>query len=68
MNIANRNTVWASIVAEELYRSGVKTVCISPGSRSTPLVIAFAELRDRYPICKFWYILTSDRVAFSPWE
>ncbi len=49
MNTANRNTVWASIVAEELYRSGVHTVCISPGSRSTPLVIAFAELRDRYP-------------------
>ena len=48
MNTANRNTLWASIVAEELYRSGVRTVCISPGSRSTPLVIAFAELRDRY--------------------
>ena len=49
MNTANRNTLWASIVAEELYRSGVRTVCISPGSRSTPLVIAFAELRDRNP-------------------
>ena len=49
MNNANRNTLWASIVAEELYRSGVRTVCISPGSRSTPLVIAFAELRDLYP-------------------
>ncbi len=48
MNSANRNTLWASIVAEELYRSGVRTVCISPGSRSTPLVIAFAELRDRH--------------------
>ena len=47
MNTTNRNTVWSSIVAEELYRSGVRTVCISPGSRSTPLVIAFAELRDR---------------------
>jgi 2-succinyl-5-enolpyruvyl-6-hydroxy-3-cyclohexene-1-carboxylate synthase len=49
MNTANRNTLWSSIVAEELYRSGVRTVCISPGSRSTPLVIAFAELRDRCP-------------------
>lgn len=49
MNTANRNTLWASIVAEELYRSGVRTVCVSPGSRSTPLVIAFAELRDRSP-------------------
>ena len=49
MNTTNRNTLWASIVAEELYRSGVRAVCISPGSRSTPLVIAFAELRDRCP-------------------
>jgi 2-succinyl-5-enolpyruvyl-6-hydroxy-3-cyclohexene-1-carboxylate synthase len=49
MNTANRNTIWSSIVAEELYRSGVRTVCISPGSRSTPLVMAFAELRDRSP-------------------
>ncbi|MFN4833253.1 MAG: 2-succinyl-5-enolpyruvyl-6-hydroxy-3-cyclohexene-1-carboxylic-acid synthase, partial [Pseudanabaena sp.] len=49
MNTANRNTLWASIVVEELYRSGVLTVCVSPGSRSTPLVIAFAELRDRSP-------------------
>lgn len=42
MNSANRNTLWSSIVAEELYRSGVRTVCASPGSRSTPLVLAFA--------------------------
>ena len=49
MNTANRNTLWASLVVEELYRSGVRAVCISPGSRSTPLVIAFAELRDRCP-------------------
>lgn len=48
MNSANRNTLWSSIVAEELYRAGVRTICISPGSRSTPLVIAFAELRDRH--------------------
>ncbi|MDX2257264.1 MAG: 2-succinyl-5-enolpyruvyl-6-hydroxy-3-cyclohexene-1-carboxylic-acid synthase [Pseudanabaenaceae cyanobacterium bins.39] len=48
MNRNNRNTLWASIVAEELYRAGVRTVCISPGSRSTPLVIALAELRDRH--------------------
>ncbi|CAN1208938.1 2-succinyl-5-enolpyruvyl-6-hydroxy-3-cyclohexene-1-carboxylic-acid synthase [Tumidithrix helvetica PCC 7403] len=47
MNTANRNTLWASIVAEELYRSGVRTICISPGSRSTPLAIAFAALRSQ---------------------
>ena len=42
INSANRNTLWASIVAEELDRAGVRTVCVSPGSRSTPLAIAFA--------------------------
>ncbi len=46
MNASNRNTLWASIVAEELYRSGVRTVCASPGSRSTPLVTAFAAHPD----------------------
>lgn len=28
---------------EELYRLGVRTVCIAPGSRSTPLTLAVAE-------------------------
>jgi 2-succinyl-5-enolpyruvyl-6-hydroxy-3-cyclohexene-1-carboxylate synthase len=46
MNTANRNTLWAGVVAQELYRSGVQTICISPGSRSTPLAIAFAALRS----------------------
>ncbi len=41
----NVNLEWANVVAEELYRSGVRTICISPGSRSTPLVLAFAKLR-----------------------
>lgn len=42
MNAPNRNTLWASIVAQELHRSGVRIVCASPGSRSTPLITAFA--------------------------
>ncbi|MCZ6558843.1 MAG: 2-succinyl-5-enolpyruvyl-6-hydroxy-3-cyclohexene-1-carboxylic-acid synthase [SAR324 cluster bacterium] len=42
LNRANRNTLWASIFVEELCRGGVQTACISPGSRSTPLVMALA--------------------------
>ncbi len=46
MNTANRNTIWASAIAEELYRSHIRTVCVSPGSRSTPLVMAFAAYQE----------------------
>lgn len=42
-NSPNRNLLWANIFVDELARSGLKAVCIAPGSRSTPLVIAFAE-------------------------
>jgi 2-succinyl-5-enolpyruvyl-6-hydroxy-3-cyclohexene-1-carboxylate synthase len=39
----NRNTLWAATFVEELAKGGVSTVCVAPGSRSTPLMIAFAE-------------------------
>ncbi|MDX1976922.1 MAG: 2-succinyl-5-enolpyruvyl-6-hydroxy-3-cyclohexene-1-carboxylic-acid synthase [Pseudanabaenaceae cyanobacterium bins.68] len=39
---ANPNLVWSTAVAQGLVQAGVKTVCISPGSRSTPLVVAIA--------------------------
>jgi 2-succinyl-5-enolpyruvyl-6-hydroxy-3-cyclohexene-1-carboxylate synthase len=34
------NTLWASLMLEELARLGVKHICIAPGSRSTPLTLA----------------------------
>ena len=43
MNTANRNTIWSGIFAAELRKLGLDSVCIAPGSRSTPLAIAFAE-------------------------
>lgn len=43
MNLANRNTIWSGIFVAELKKLGLDSVCIAPGSRSTPLAIAFSE-------------------------
>lgn len=37
----NRNFIWAEKFVTLLAESGLKHVCISPGSRSTPLTLAF---------------------------
>lgn len=42
LDFRNTNTLWSSVFAETLVRSGVRQAVISPGSRSTPLTIAFA--------------------------
>ena len=36
------NTAWARAFVDELARAGVREVALAPGSRSTPLVMAFA--------------------------
>lgn len=41
MNAPNINTLWAHAIVDELAKSGLRTVVISPGSRSTPLVLQF---------------------------
>ena len=46
MDAPNRNTLWARALVDELVRGGVSAVCITPGSRSTPLTVAFAEHED----------------------
>ena len=43
IDFRNLNTLWASIIVETLYRCGIITAVICPGSRSTPLTIAFAN-------------------------
>jgi 2-succinyl-5-enolpyruvyl-6-hydroxy-3-cyclohexene-1-carboxylate synthase len=43
MTAPNRNTLWARTLVDELAAAGVDSVCLSPGSRSTPLTVAFAE-------------------------
>ncbi len=39
----NVNALWSRIIVDELARSGLEHVVISPGSRSAPLVFQFAE-------------------------
>ena len=39
---ANPNTRWSAVFVDELVRCGLRAVCIAPGSRSTPLTLAFA--------------------------
>jgi 2-succinyl-5-enolpyruvyl-6-hydroxy-3-cyclohexene-1-carboxylate synthase len=43
IDFSNTNSVWASVLAETLYRLGLTTAIVCPGSRSTPLAIAFAQ-------------------------
>src|SRR5690349_10290434 len=49
---ANRATFWAAVFVDELARGGLQAVVLSPGSRSTPLTLAFAARKDiaRYTI------------------
>lgn len=42
MTAPNRNTLWGEILVDELAACGLRAVCLAPGSRSTPLTIAFA--------------------------
>ncbi|KDE58709.1 2-succinyl-5-enolpyruvyl-6-hydroxy-3-cyclohexene-1-carboxylate synthase [Halostagnicola sp. A56] len=42
----NESTLWARILVDELAAGGLEAVCIAPGSRSTPLTVAFARHPD----------------------
>jgi len=39
----NKNILWTEAFSRELSEIGVKYACISPGSRNTPLTLAFAN-------------------------
>ncbi|MBE9166194.1 2-succinyl-5-enolpyruvyl-6-hydroxy-3-cyclohexene-1-carboxylic-acid synthase [Pleurocapsales cyanobacterium LEGE 06147] len=43
IDFRNLNILWSSILVETLQRLGLATAIICPGSRSTPLTIAFAQ-------------------------
>jgi len=39
----NENVLWSEAFVEELVKNGVTEVCVSPGSRSTPLTYSFSQ-------------------------
>ena len=43
MTYPNRNTFYAEMFVDALANAGLNAVCIAPGSRSTPLTLAFAR-------------------------
>ena len=45
LDYRNTNSVWGSVLVETLHRLGLRHAVISPGSRSTPLTMAFARHR-----------------------
>jgi len=46
METAEHNVAWADALVRELAAGGVTAACIAPGSRSTPLTMAFARNED----------------------
>src|SRR3954468_12363452 len=46
LDFRNTNSLWGSVLVETLFRLGLREVVISPGSRSTPLTMAFARRAD----------------------
>lgn len=55
------NQRWAATIVGALARGGVKHAVIAPGSRSTPLALAFA---DREPALRTWSVIDERSAAF----
>ena len=47
------NLGWARLILEELWRLGVRDLCIAPGSRSAPLTLAASEHPHLRSHCHF---------------
>jgi len=57
---ANRNYAFAAALFEEFAASGVGHVCVCPGSRSAPLAVSAARVRD----LRVWVHLDERAAAF----
>ena len=72
ISAANRNMLAATVLVDELLRNGVVDVCVSPGSRSAPLTLAFArrlEVRTHLHVderCAAFFALGLARAARRP--
>jgi 2-succinyl-5-enolpyruvyl-6-hydroxy-3-cyclohexene-1-carboxylate synthase len=53
MHTENMNMLWAGLLIEQFDRAGVDCFCLSPGSRSTPLVAALAGRPGWKPIVHY---------------
>ena len=58
MSASDLHSAWARLFVSTLASAGIRDVVVSPGSRSTPLALAFAqELRIRK------HVVLDERVA-----
>lgn len=48
----NLNSLWCNTFTDQVFKMGIRNVCISPGSRSTPLTLSFSLNKkfNIYPI------------------
>jgi 2-succinyl-5-enolpyruvyl-6-hydroxy-3-cyclohexene-1-carboxylate synthase len=60
MPAPDRTALFPVLFTDELVRAGVEHACVTPGSRSTPLVLALAS----YPVLRVWPHLDERCAAF----
>ena len=48
--VPNANTLYANVFVDALVAAGLRRVCVLPGSRHTPLILAFARHKDAIDI------------------